>query len=449
MKIDLGHSLMFVGVLAISSLAVADAPSAQLLQNIRDEQSSLVFEMPRGESLYYSQDPRYQPAAQNDFAIRSYWVPAETSHVLTSLDDVPPAIEKFFVRHTGDQTWVKYLVHPESEDYYRDFLRGAEFAGTLQATPTASSRTLLAWDEEARGLPPFFAKLSLDRDITNLVRTISREEVARSIGQDMILHANRAFLPENFSYMREVIGLSPKSMERGGMIIRLVAPELETSRVMPYYGFFKKEASGELVIERMIRESGESPETFLRERSFVPFVREWFELAVSIGETMNPHGQNLNAILDEQGLPTGRFLHKDLGDFTPNLKHIARAGIFDPARLPVITTLADDYRQSEWENELFRSLDGDFRDRFTVALNRRAFDLPDSLIGRMPILPSAIFDETVTEVITRDYGVKAKSKNDFAFNFFAAVQQEQRHLQKRFAQEKCRVLMKRVHAAAI
>jgi len=440
---------MFVGALGVPLVALADAPSARLLQNIRDEQSSLVFEMPRGASLHYSQDERYQPSAQNDFAIRSYWVPAETSHILTSLDGVPPVIEKFFVHHEDGQTWVKYLVHPESEDYYREFLSGAKFAGTLQATPTASSRTLLVWDEEARGLPPFFAKLSLDRNITNLVRTISREEVARSIGQDRILHANRAYLPENFAYMREVIGLSPKNMGRGGMIIRLVAPELEQFRVMPYYGFFKKEMNGELVIERMIRESGESPEAFLRERNFLPFVREWFELAVSIGETMNPHGQNLSAILDEHGLPMTRSLHKDLGDFTPDLKHMVKAGMWDPAQLPVITTLADDYRQTAWEEELHRSLDVYYRDHFAVQLNRRAFDRPDSLIGKMETLPSAIFDDAVIEVITKEYGVKVKNTGEYAFSFFSAVKKEQRRLQKRFAQEKCRVVMKRLESASI
>lgn len=307
------------------------------------------------------QDPRYAPERAEVFSVKSYWVPAESMnrHFSASL---PANLRGMFTRTEAGREEVRVLVHPESEKAYAAFFAGRRVtpAGDFRATATASSRTLLAWlpggEKDA-----FFAKLSLDAEIAGARRGISRTDAAMSVGFTDILAAESDALPDGFSAMPEVIGLSPRALGFGGlgMIIRAVPADAlrDGRRVVPLFSLYAPRADGRppLIVE-MIRRSGQTPLAFVRERLLRPFMEQWLALAVERGITMEPHAQNVLVELGPDGLPSGRFLHRDFNGFSIDLAYRRGRGLTLPAGLPFIVDPESDYNSSSHRSRLLVSL---------------------------------------------------------------------------------------------
>src|SRR5688500_9752453 len=134
------------------------------------------------------QAAEYAPEAARTFRVKSYWIDQGDVRVFTA-PDLSRDLASRFTRAVGGRRQVRFLVHPESSAYFADLVREAEPAGDLMARATASSRTLVVW-EPGHAERPIFAKVSLDRRIAGVVRTIPAGEVARSVGISTTLAAD-------------------------------------------------------------------------------------------------------------------------------------------------------------------------------------------------------------------------------------------------------------------
>lgn len=281
------------------------------------------------------------PEAARVFKLKTYWVDSDKldSFEAKSID---PPIRELFVRKQAGRTQVRLVVHPESESFYASVTRDATPGEDLHASATASSRTVLAW-KPGDAAHPFFAKLSLNAQIGGVVRTIPKGEVARSVGVTKILDGEKK-LPGSFTYLPEVFGVMPKGFERGGMIVRQIPADILSGerRYVPLFSLYADPPDGsKAMIEDMIAKSGESPETFVRTRIVRPFVEQWLDLLSHHGITTEPHGQNVLVEIGKDGLPTGKFLHRDFGGFNvdfdareklglgPNKSQLPTLGDFD------------------------------------------------------------------------------------------------------------------------
>jgi hypothetical protein len=290
------------------------------------------------------QDERYAPESGNVFEVKSYWVDSDKLDAFPGAG-LPDELRDELVRTEDGKTQVRFLVHPESESFYRKLVKNAEPAESFWATPTSSSRTLLVWLPGHEG-SPFFAKLSLNKEIGGVVRTIPRSEVTRSVGINNVLNAESRSAPESFRFIPEVWSAMPKGMERGGMIIRAIPPELLSGEVryVPLFSLYARPADGSPpLLARMIAKSGLDPVKFIREKIVAPMVDQWFDMVVGRGVQMEPHAQNVLIELGPDGLPTGRFLHRDLGGFTVDFNYRDKIGIERPRDLPVIADFDKEY----------------------------------------------------------------------------------------------------------
>lgn len=178
-------SLTFSLIIVLNALTLSaqDLPSgAARLRNYEQKYVNRVLDDTKIFALKNFQNKIYAPERGEVFEVKSYWIPASA----VTMFEIPSELQRQAIEFQRDtpsgEAEVLLLVHPESEDLYkfvvRDRLRGPKFL----ASATASSRTLMMWPE-AEPSKVFFGKLSLDKEIGGVVRTIPKGEVARSIGE--------------------------------------------------------------------------------------------------------------------------------------------------------------------------------------------------------------------------------------------------------------------------
>ncbi len=313
------------------------------------------------------QDPRYAPENGEVFQFRGYWLAKSLFNEAATPNSAMP---KDFRRSRRGQPEVLFLVHPESEEFFKDLTAKATETVDYYATSTSSSRTILAWAEQG---DPFFAKLSLAKEIGGVVRTIPSGEVARSIGTAMILEQLSSKLPESFLFMRESYGLMPKGMERGGMIIREISDVLQTRgrRLVPLFSLYAKPSDGgPTLLEKMVEASGRDGAEFFAERILTPFIAQWTELQVRFGISMEPHAQNVLLELDRNGMPTGRFVHRDFGGFNIDLEFARTQLGIETSKLPTFSNLNTDYHQKFHRQSVDQSLGIFFKSGFLYNITK-------------------------------------------------------------------------------
>ncbi len=320
-------------------------------------------------SLDNFQDKFFAPESGEIFEIKSYWVPEDTLYSFEG-SGLNNELRTLFTETREGKKWVRFIVHPESESFYETFLlENAKPAESFFATSTASSRTLLVWSNE---LEPkaFFAKLSLNKEIGSVVRTIPKGEVSRSLGTNNLLAASKNELPSTFSSMPEVFGIMPKGMERGGSIIRMIPDEVMTGKkkLLPLFSLYAKQADGKTLVEKLSQQSGMKTDAFIKEKVLVPFLEQWVDLIVNHGISMEPHAQNVLIELNEQDQLTGRFFHRDFGGFNVDLEY--RSSLGKKMQMPTITSIEKDYHQASHGNSIQQSLDNYFLGGFVYNLDQ-------------------------------------------------------------------------------
>ena len=158
-------ALVAVLLLALPLAARADSLPGPLRQWMHYEQRLLSrsVDTTKLTALDNHQDRRYSPEAGKTFPIKSYWVDAGRVDAFLG-QGLPKDLKQLFTRTRGGSKQVRLLVHPESEVFYKGFLRGAARGSDFLASATASSRTMLVW-KKGQASQPFFAKVSLDKMI--------------------------------------------------------------------------------------------------------------------------------------------------------------------------------------------------------------------------------------------------------------------------------------------
>lgn len=353
------------------------------------------------------QDEFYAPESGNIFRVKSYWLNGDDMHSLVGTG-LEPKLKNLFMQTRADgKQRVRLLIHPESEAMYAEVLHAAERAEDFLATPTSSSRTLFIWPE---GKPNdvFFAKVSLDKEIGKLRRTVSDTKVARSNGINNTLHLAHAAgeLPSSFVFMPEVFGTIPRSMQEGGMIVRSIPQELREGRVryVPLFALYATPKSGgsPLLVE-MIQRSGLSPQTFIQTHLIRPFVTQWLTL-YAMGILPQPHAQNILLEVDARSsLPTGRLIHRDLDGFHIDFSHRRQLNLAEPAQIPFINSFERDYKKIT-KNDMASKLEDFFYGGFVFNLDQQ---LPkwveDGLISSMEPITTNTFRQMLARELEAQF----------------------------------------------
>jgi hypothetical protein len=317
-------------------------------QLVHDGQDYKVESYGRNYKDFVSDLPvQYRPENKVVFQMKSYWVDAKDWHVFEG-SGFDPELQKTFTRSLPNGgTLFRLLVHPASEKFFAPFLTNATPGEDFLATPLASSRTLVVW-QPGHEKEALLAKVSLDANIGGSWRIIRPAEIARSVGTNNLLATIRENLPKNFLYFPEVLGLTPKGADAGGMLLRKIPDELKNdiNVARPIMSLFEsKTADDPPAFVAMIKKSGLSSTRFFKKYLLKPFIEQWLELALQEGINEEPHSQNLLMVIGPDGLPNGEFAHWDLGGFSLDLKYREENHLPVPDQLPNIRGVDLDYSQ--------------------------------------------------------------------------------------------------------
>ncbi len=248
----------------------------------------------------------YSPENGNWFLIKSYWIDSDKMFYFS----VDSNLNKYF--YDREKNKLLFLIHPESELFFQTLSEESEIGPNFMALPTSSYRTVLAHPIYNEKLL-FFVKLSLDKNIWNINRMLPKNEILRSIQHEKLLETTS--LPEGCDYFREVIGMIPKIMERGGMIIREIPSDILNSKieVVPFFSLYTIQNNLQIPILQLSCEYNLTPEEWVNKYIFRPFCKQYLYLAIVIGVTTESHGQNI-LLKMINNKPVG-FYYRDLNGF--------------------------------------------------------------------------------------------------------------------------------------
>lgn len=317
------------------------------------------------------QEDQYKPENGQIFEVKSYWVDKEKLKTFESAF-ISPSMKQIFHKVENGKEKFLFLVHPESESLYQEFLKKTKSGPRFWATSTASSRTLLMW-QEGQPEKAFFGKLSLNKSIGGVVRTIPQGEAARSVGTNEVLQINKSALPKSFQFLPETLSLIPNGFERGAMIIREIPQEIAAGKqyFIPLFSLYADRGEQRPLLAEMIEKSGMNPRDFVREKVIGPFIQQWMEMVLVHGIAMEPHAQNVLIGLNPQGLPNGQFLHRDFGGFNMDMNRFGELNTLLPAKLPQATTIQEDYHQNFSGKSVDQSLGVYFDHGFAYNLDQK------------------------------------------------------------------------------
>jgi len=381
---------------------------------------------------------RYMPESRRLVTLQSWWIDARHFAILRG--NVPSDVQRFFFRRKSGRLQVRLLVHPVSGEHYREFIRSAATRGTRPTTvfgkPLSSARTMLILDRDRRAVGPFFAKISVAANIADCRRTLERLAVARSVGTTMLFDRARASLPWSFDYFPEPLGLLPNGMDRGGMLVRHL-PHAISSNVhwIPLFALYAQpRRSGFALLPAMARAAGLGTVEFVLEALLRPFAEHWLTMAIDEGIVLEPHAQNLLLEIGSEGLPTGRFVHRDFEDVYVDYRHRALCGLPLPTRVPLARNFRVTYMQGTHEHrrELEDNLDY-FLAGIIYNIDRRlrSWRAAGLIDGRLPrqTLEHIFLDLTET-ALRRRMGRRVQVRHDY--RAFARTLYEARQKVRRF-----------------
>jgi len=355
------------------------------------------------------QDLHYAPENGNVFDLKSYWVKADDLHVFES-EVIDEKIRKTMFMEKDGVKFVRFFVHPESESLYENLLKNADSAGSYHATATSSSRSLLVWRENET---PFIAKVSLNKEVSAVVRNIPKSEISRSIGTNNTLLTSKDQLPKNFDWMQESLATIPKGMERGGLIIRELPHGLAegTRTVIPLFALYGgNSARGPPLLAKMIKQSGEPASVFIKNRILDPFIKMWLSTTIDNGFSMEAHAQNTLIELDEHGLPNGKFVFRDLGGFDVDFAYRKKIGAPLVKSLPFVDDFNKEYHQYELQNAIRGSLYNHFEGGFVYNLDQYIPEWMGEGLINQEKLGNGFFSHHLMDSFEKNYALRVGKK---------------------------------------
>ena len=223
------------------------------------------------------------------------------------------------------------LVHPQSRGIYRSAIErwGIERVPVL-VTPTASPRSLLAWDERS-ARPPIVTKVSLGAVIGRRLRVIKEEDLCRGL----LVQAIFDLLPRDvvaalhlewFSELAGTVYVDPRSDRRSvhhyAHIVRTLPASLHRrngSSLIPLFSLVSSDGEREPHMVRLVRRERARPTEWFIERVLKPYLRVFTHLVLEEGLNIEPHAQNVLFGIDAKGDLDGRIVLRDMCDTTVNV----------------------------------------------------------------------------------------------------------------------------------
>jgi hypothetical protein len=230
--------------------------------------------------------------------------------------------------------YVRFYIHPASEHLYQPLINEFGFSGFYWALPTASTRSVLAWDPTRPELKPVFLKLSLAQLQDGMGRVIPGWEIRRSVrltklnGEDKRNPQAREIAPD-VSLIDEFAGAYIKPEEKlgsyvdkeqgtifdHGFILR-DASFIEESRgkiLRPLFWLFIKQNGGEPKIVELAKKAGLPFYEYIEQNFFRPFIRKNLPFMLKKGIVPQIHGQNVVIAFNPQTWEIEHIYHRDLG----------------------------------------------------------------------------------------------------------------------------------------
>lgn len=286
-------------------------------------------------------DQRYRGKTLEPFRVGYLEIPAERLNIETSHANNELLKNHFYVTEKN-KSFVRFFIHPDSEHLYQSLINEFGYKGHYLALPTASTRTVLAWDPSRQSVKPLFLKLSLAQKQDDLGRVIPAWEIRRSVRVteqiDSDIKSGR-IQPIDAHVIPEVAGAYVKSSENltyfvdkkqgevaeHGFILRDASfiEKYKSKKVVPMFWLFSKNKGQEPPIISLWKKStfysndDDKPSAsfikFLAEKFFRPFIQKNLPLMLHQGIVPQIHGQNVILVLNPHTGEIESSLHRDIG----------------------------------------------------------------------------------------------------------------------------------------
>jgi len=261
----------------------------------------------------------YRPDSPKErFELHLFEVPREQMLVYTAK---PPA-ELAGSYLDGDKAM--FAIHPQvlatcsDEAYVQRTLRLSSGRTTMAVTPSSSTRTLYAPDQQ----PPHALKVHFPFKISRYGRRMRHEVLEQAINVSRELEAGIGLLDERFAFLREVIAvchpnLDPESPrgEHWGYLVRDMRPFPAgdgNACLIPGFALYGRDFFDPgipLLLYDLIGDG--DPLAVVLESIMLPIMRHWVDCFRQFGYLMEPHGQNVIFEVGTNGT-ISRIIHRDL-----------------------------------------------------------------------------------------------------------------------------------------
>jgi hypothetical protein len=209
-------------------------------------------------------------------------------------------------------------------------LEAGEQGLRLWATPTSSTRTLLAWPAGEPGRA-FFAKLSLHSRLFG-DRGLTRRRIAASVGLSHFVQQCRNDLPSGISYFPETYGLSPRWMGDNGTLFRSLPEDVQGGLVpAPLFALMGGSMEHPPLFVELVRRYGARAFEVLDEVLLAKFAVLWVDLVFDFGLILEAHGQDLLLMLSADLAPVGGFCYRDFEGLTVDWALRRARGLREPS----------------------------------------------------------------------------------------------------------------------
>lgn len=265
-------------------------------------------------------EKEYRPEWESSFDLVSVLLPRDQVVIVQTGTKRPLEL----VKSAYDR--VRVLIHPKSLPAFLPYLDSAFFEAPLSATPLGSYRSLLVWNE-ASGEAPFNLKVSLDVEIGQARRMLSKGQINSAAITSLILKQGdpTRFPKRGINIVDEPYSVYLKEFEFGFTYRDL--PELpEGNKLLPLFSLYSvKNENKKSLLLNILKQSPLSPIETLRDQLIQPLVAHFVFFAMTEGLVSEPHEQNVMVEMRDGAL-TGRFFYRDLAGFNVSEKWRHRIG---------------------------------------------------------------------------------------------------------------------------
>jgi siderophore synthetase component len=266
----------------------------------------------------------YRPESGAVFKLWTVEVPED--RVALWVTGEAPESRVFVTR--GGKRYVKFYVHPHSEELFRKYLPEAKWTQELSAAATSSYRSLIAWGPKDE---PFGVKVSLDATIGQVWRVLKRDQIETSAAISSWLGtvSKKKWEKQGALFLDEPVNGFLKGPDIG-FSLRNYPQVKDGHQLMPLFSFYSRDAGAPPAVlqalKRAVEATGISPQEWVDQNLIEPQIRHFTRMMMEEGVVGAPHEQNVMIELDREGNPTGRFHYRDTGGFSVDAELRRAAG---------------------------------------------------------------------------------------------------------------------------